>query len=112
MEATNLSEQGANLYKFQIASVINSIIHRKKSHNRIKMKCIESIKDTEDFKLLTGRDSALHKKREEISLPFMEIGELVTKALDPFEMKRLVEKTRLSKERLYSFHQVMKRYKE
>ena len=40
----------------------------------------------------TGQDSALNKKRGDILLKFEQIVELVTKKLDPFETKRLVDK--------------------
>ena len=43
MEYTVVTDHGANLYKFQTASVINSIVHRRKSLNLQKMKKIESI---------------------------------------------------------------------
>ena len=106
MTDTNVTEQGANLYKFQVASVINSVVHRRKSLNMQKMKKIESI--YEEFNLTaTGEDLVMFNKKlsteSNIRLPFGKINELIGKKLDAFEMKRLVDKLQISKDAMLSY---------
>ena len=57
-------------------------------------------------------DSALHKKRGDIKLPFSKIEELVTKKLDPFETKRLVDKLQISKDAQFSYDDAIEAFKE
>ena len=106
MEFTVVTDHGANLYKFQVASVINSIVHRRKSLNMQKAKKIESI--YEEFNMTaTGEDLVMFNKKlsteNNIKLSFGKTQELIGKKLDPFETKRLIDKLQISKDAMLSY---------
>ena len=117
MEDTNVTgsgtSQGANLYKFQIASVINQVVYRKKSLNASKMKRVESI--VEEFNIsATGEDQVMLNRKQsgfdEPKLQFGQIEALVAKKLDPFETKRLVERMQLSKDVQLTYDDTLKAF--
>ena len=46
IEGTLTTSDGANMYKFQVASVFNEIFHRSKTINAEKIKVAESLNQT------------------------------------------------------------------